>query len=54
LEQNPIPEDTSRSNTINYICSLHNNVNERLSKPIFPCEKASAYWGGDCGCSASK
>lgn len=49
LEKYPI-KNSSREELVGYICFLHNKVNERLKKPIFDCQKAFNYWGGDCGC----
>jgi FAD-linked sulfhydryl oxidase len=45
-------KDASKHEVVGYICFLHNKVNERLGKPIFDCDKAAGYWGGDCGCGA--
>jgi FAD-linked sulfhydryl oxidase len=53
LDQFPI-KDGSRKEVVFYICFLHNKVNERLHKPIFDCQKAFDFWGGDCGCSGEK
>ncbi len=35
-----------------WLCERHNEVNKRLLKPLFKCEKAELekIWGG-CGCS---
>jgi hypothetical protein len=49
LKDYPIKND-SREQLVLYICELHNHINKRLSKPIFDCSKAMAFWGGDCGC----
>ncbi len=51
LANNPIKND-SRKELVLYLCDIHNQVNKRLNKPIFDCEKASDFWGGDCGCGA--
>jgi FAD-linked sulfhydryl oxidase len=53
LEEHP-PENNndSRVDTVLYACVLHNKVNERLNKPIFDCQRAMEYWGGDCGCGS--
>jgi len=53
LEKYPI-KNGSRLEFANYMCFLHNKVNERLKKPIFDCSKVLEYWGGDCGCSGNK
>jgi hypothetical protein len=50
LRDNPI-ENESREKLVAYLCRLHNKVNARLKKPIFDCEKAFQYWGGECGCT---
>lgn len=42
----------SRKEIVLYLCDLHNKVNQRLSKPIFDCQKAFDFWGGNCGCAA--
>ena len=49
LAMNPVPKSIYRRTAIKYVCNLHNHVNERLNKPIFDCDKAAEYWGGDCG-----
>jgi hypothetical protein len=46
----PMPKNVKRKTSIKYICDLHNQVNSKLNKPIFDCDKAAEYWGGDCGC----
>jgi hypothetical protein len=53
LEKYPI-KNNSRDEVMEYMCFLHNKVNERLKKPSFECSKVAQYWGGDCGCSAKK
>ena len=53
LKDYPIKND-SRKEVVLYMCSLHNKVNGKLNKPLFDCEKASEFWGGDCGCSDVK
>ena len=50
LEEFPIMNGT-REELVGYLCMLHNKVNERLNKPIFECENAFKYWGGECGCT---
>ena len=50
LKDNPI-NYSSREDLVNYICNLHNLVNIRLDKPIFDCQNAFKFWGGDCGCN---
>jgi len=42
----------SRKEIVLYLCDLHNKVNQRLNKPIFDCQKAFDFWGGNCGCAA--
>jgi hypothetical protein len=53
LEDFPI-KNNSREELVNYFCDIHNNVNQRLNKPIFDCKKAFDFWGGNCGCSEDK
>lgn len=52
IANNPI-KNNSRQELVLYLCDIHNQVNKRLNKPIFDCEKASDFWGGDCGCSGN-
>jgi hypothetical protein len=40
-----------REGVVNYICDLHNKVNNHLGKPKFECSKAFDFWGGGCGCN---
>jgi hypothetical protein len=53
LQDYPI-KNGSRTEIVLYLCDLHNKVNKRLSKPIFDCQKAFDFWGGNCGCAADK
>lgn len=32
-----------------WLCNIHNKVNARLNKPIFPCENVDSHY--DCGCA---
>ena len=42
----------SKTAAMQYLCSLHNIVNERLKKPIFDCSVVGKYWSSkDCGCN---
>ena len=35
-----------------YVCKMHNEVNKRLGKQIFPCDIVDKVWGHkDCGCN---
>lgn len=43
LEHNP-PLVESRSNLEKYLCDLHNEVNERLGKPLFDCSRIRERW----------
>ncbi len=51
LQDYPI-KNGSRKEIVLYLCDLHNKVNQRLNKPIFDCQKAFDFWGGNCGCAA--
>lgn len=53
LKANPIPKNLTRDGATLYTCQIHNVVNVRLNKEVFPCENAAEFWGGkgDCGCS---
>ncbi|KAG5636576.1 hypothetical protein H0H81_007584 [Sphagnurus paluster] len=42
------PETASRRSASLWLCSLHNEVNKRLNKPIFDCAHLDAEY--DCGC----
>lgn len=42
------PQTSSRMASALWLCSAHNKVNERLGKPIFPCDKLDETY--DCGC----
>ena len=53
LKENPV-KNNNREELVLYLCGLHNIVNERLGKPIFDCQKAFDFWGGNCGCSLEK
>lgn len=45
--ENP-PQLNSQEQFSKWMCKVHNIVNERLKKPIFPCEDVDAHY--DCGC----
>lgn len=45
LDSNPIEVD-SREKISNYLCRLHNLVNQRIGKQIFDCSKNLDFWGG--------
>ena len=32
------------------LCSMHNDVNKRLGKPMFDCSQADARWRDVCEC----
>jgi FAD-linked sulfhydryl oxidase len=53
LQDFPV-KNANREELVLYLCGLHNKVNERLSKPIFDCNKAFEFWGGNCGCQENK
>lgn len=42
------PQTASRMNAALWLCSIHNEVNKRLKKPEFPCDKLDETY--DCGC----
>lgn len=42
------PIVTDRDSLIQWLCKVHNIVNARLEKEIFPCEKVKDRW--KCGC----
>lgn len=46
------PQTGSRSSAAAWLCSLHNNVNKRLHKPVFDCTKIGDFY--DCGCGPDK
>ncbi|CAD8133346.1 unnamed protein product [Paramecium pentaurelia] len=45
-------EGNSRVDFMQYLCMLHNEVNQRLNKTLFNCSIVHERWGGDCGCSS--
>jgi FAD-linked sulfhydryl oxidase len=53
LQDFPV-KNANREELVLYLCGLHNNVNERLNKPKFDCNKAFEFWGGNCGCHENK
>lgn len=44
IAEYPIKAST-RSELMHYICEIHNIVNQRIDKPIFPCDKVEEIWG---------
>ena len=52
VANNPV-KNSSREELVLYMCDIHNQVNKALNKPIFNCENALQFWGGDCGCGNS-
>jgi FAD-linked sulfhydryl oxidase len=50
LAEHPIDARSNRHLSL-WLCKLHNNVNVRLGKPLFPCELDALKdrWGS-CGC----
>lgn len=54
ISENPI-EVESREAFMQYLCRIHNLVNKRIGKEIFPCENIVDIWGQkDCGCEVKK
>ncbi|KRX05361.1 ERV/ALR sulfhydryl oxidase domain [Pseudocohnilembus persalinus] len=50
LENNPFQGRTKQEFKI-YVCELHNEVNQRLGKPIVDCKnEIDQLWGKSCGC----
>ena len=47
LKDDP-PRTQSRSDLAQWMCELHNKVNERLGKPIFPCARVFERWKTGC------
>ncbi|CEG63610.1 Putative ERV2 protein-like protein [Rhizopus microsporus] len=43
------PQTSSRAAASQWLCAMHNNVNERLKKPLFDCSNIEAKY--PCGCS---
>lgn len=43
------PQVSSRNAAAGWACFVHNQVNERLKKPIFDCNKIGDFY--DCGCA---
>ncbi|CAO3616152.1 unnamed protein product [Mucor hiemalis] len=44
------PQTSSRFAASQWLCGMHNNVNERLGKPIFDCTDLEEKY--PCGCAA--
>ncbi|KAL7934576.1 ERV/ALR sulfhydryl oxidase domain-containing protein [Trichoderma chlorosporum] len=42
------PQTSSRNAAAGWLCFVHNEVNERLKKPIFDCNNIGDFY--DCGC----
>ncbi len=42
------PQTSSRNAAAGWACLVHNEVNERLKKPEFDCQKIGDFY--DCGC----
>lgn len=42
--KNPVQAQT-RGDFMNYVCKIHNIVNQRIGKEIFPCENIKEIWG---------
>ena len=43
IKTHPV-EAESRSKLVGWMCDMHNNVNQRLGKPVFDCKIASDFW----------
>jgi FAD-linked sulfhydryl oxidase len=48
LKENP-PIVDNREALTQWMCTIHNKVNDRLGKPIFDCSKVGEMW--KCGCA---
>ncbi|KAI2636049.1 ERV/ALR sulfhydryl oxidase domain-containing protein [Xylaria nigripes] len=46
------PQIGSRNAAVGWACHVHNQVNKRLEKPAFPCDKIGDFY--DCGCGDDK
>lgn len=46
------PQVSSRNAAAGWACFMHNQVNERLKKPLFDCNKIGDFY--DCGCGDEK
>ncbi|KAL7813916.1 ERV/ALR sulfhydryl oxidase domain-containing protein [Trichoderma aethiopicum] len=46
------PQTSSRNAAAGWLCFVHNQVNERLKKPIFDCNDIGDFY--DCGCGDEK
>ncbi|GAP86897.2 putative FAD-linked sulfhydryl oxidase ALR [Rosellinia necatrix] len=46
------PQIGSRNSAAGWACHVHNQVNERLEKPIFDCNNIGDFY--DCGCGEDK
>jgi len=58
MDSNP-PRVSSRHQLTRWMCALHNEVNHRMGKPIFDCEKVEERWrdgpsDGSCDTKGSK
>ncbi|KAJ2982127.1 hypothetical protein NUW58_g6509 [Xylaria curta] len=46
------PQISSRNSAAGWACHVHNQVNERLKKPLFDCNNIGDFY--DCGCGDEK
>ncbi|KAI1422882.1 ERV/ALR sulfhydryl oxidase domain-containing protein [Xylaria sp. FL1777] len=46
------PQISSRNSAAGWACHVHNQVNERLEKPLFDCNNIGDFY--DCGCGDDK
>lgn len=51
LEEYP-PQVSSRNAAAGWACFVHNEVNQRLEKPLFDCNNIGDFY--DCGCGEEK
>jgi hypothetical protein len=52
IKEMPLEKYESRNDVMVWICEMHNSVNKRLNKEVFPCNQISKIWGQkSCGCS---
>ena len=53
VKKNPVRTE-SKSELVNWLCALHNDVNRMLGKEIFDCGNVEKRWPSElCGCDDS-
>lgn len=51
LKEHGLFEGTTKKDLMEYLCVIHNKVNDRLGHPVYDCSKAYTAWN-TCGCGS--